>query len=182
MRMLEDTPGSHQKTEQATLIPMLWNIFLRYRKQNRLEKQDKRGFPCVISMELKIFSILGCLISKPHPCVWMHGKGDLSKPPAFPGLSGKPNPMGMLFLLGQSQPQTFQFPPSHHHLPSPAVTSWGFVPKTIKFLSLAITFISLLHFIPGKHKNCECFSGTFLHFRIQAIKEPIPLIYFTFLA
>lgn len=110
------------------------------------------------------------------------GKGDLSTPPAFPEVSGKPHPMGMLFLLGQSQPQPLQFPPSHQQLPSPAVTSRGSMPKALKFLFLAMSFTSLIPFTPGKHKNCKCFPGTFLHFHMQAIKELSPPIYFTFLA
>lgn len=110
------------------------------------------------------------------------GKGDLSTPPAFPEVSGKPHPMGMLFLLGQSQPQPLQFPPSHQQLPSPAVTSRGSMPKALKFLFPAMSFTSLIPFTPGKHKNCECFPGTFLHFHMQAIKELSPPIYFTFLA
>lgn len=54
---------------------MLWNFFLRHRKQNCLEKRDKQGFPRETSVGLKIISILGCLTQQPHPCVWMHGKG-----------------------------------------------------------------------------------------------------------
>lgn len=109
-------------------------------------------------------------------------KGNLSKAPAFPEMSGKPHPMGILSLLGQCQPQTLQFSPSHHQLPSPAVTFWGFMPEAIKFLFLAMSFTLLVHFTPGEHKNGECFPGTFLHFHIQAIKELIPPIHFTFLA